>query len=63
VREAAPYLGLGTTLAVTVAVGVWLGHVLDERLGTHPLFFLAGAVFGLFAAGYHFYRSVAGRRP
>lgn len=63
VREAAPYLGLGTSLAVTVLVGLWLGYSLDQRFGTYPVFILTGAVFGLFAAGYLFFRSVTGQRP
>jgi F0F1-type ATP synthase assembly protein I len=57
-REAAPYLGIGTSLAVTVSLCVWAGHWLDRKLGTEPLFLLAGAVFGMGAAGYHFYRTV-----
>jgi F0F1-type ATP synthase assembly protein I len=62
-REAAPYLGVGTSLAVTVLLGLGGGYWLDEKLGTKPIFFLVGGAFGLFAAGWHFYRSVMGRKP
>jgi len=61
-REMAPYLGLGATLAVTVLGGVGIGHWLDGKLGTTPAFVLAGAVVGLMAAGYHFYRLVRVKR-
>jgi F0F1-type ATP synthase assembly protein I len=55
-RDAAPYLGLGTTLAGSVLLGLGLGYWLDSKLGTRPAFFLVGAVMGLLAAGLHFYR-------
>lgn len=55
-RDAAPYLGLGTTLAGSVLLGLGAGYWLDSKLGTRPAFFLAGAVLGLLAAGLHFYR-------
>lgn len=62
-REAAPYLGLGTTLASSVLLGVGAGYWLDSRLDTRPAFFLVGAVLGLLAAGLHFYRTlVVGKR-
>jgi F0F1-type ATP synthase assembly protein I len=60
VREAAPYLGLGTTLAVTVLAGLGGGYWLDGRLGTRPVFLLLGGVLGLAAALYHFFKTVAG---
>lgn len=62
VREAAPYLGMGTSLAVTVLLGLWIGHWLDKKLGTEPAFFLVGAGLGLLAAGYQFYRTVVVRK-
>jgi ATP synthase protein I len=61
-RDVGPYLGLGGTLAVTVLVGVGGGYWLDGKLGTTPAFVLAGAVVGLLAAGYHFYRLVRVKR-
>ena len=61
-RDMAPYLGIGASLAVTVLMGVGVGYWLDGRLGTTPAFVLAGAVVGLLAAGYHFYRLVRVKR-
>jgi len=57
-REAAPFLGLGTTLAVTVLAGLGGGYWLDGRLGTRPVFLLLGGTFGLGAALYHFFKAV-----
>jgi ATP synthase protein I len=62
-REAAPYLGMGTSLAVTVLLGLWIGHWLDKKLGTEPILFLVGAGLGLAAAGLQFYKAVAVRKP
>ena len=59
-REAAPYLGLGTTLAVTVLAGLGGGYWLDGRLETRPVFLLLGGTFGVGAALYHFFKTVAG---
>ena len=58
-REAAPLLGLGMTLAVTVLAGLGAGYWLDERLGTRPVSLLLGGVFGLGAALYYFIKTVA----
>ncbi len=62
-REAAPYLGIGTSLAVTVLAGIGAGYWVDGRLGTRPLFFFVGAVLGLLGAFVQFYKTVAGRKP
>jgi F0F1-type ATP synthase assembly protein I len=59
-RDAAPYLGLGTSLAGSVLLGIFGGYWLDKKLGTHPIFFLVGAVLGLAAAGIQFYRMAIG---
>jgi F0F1-type ATP synthase assembly protein I len=61
-RDAAPYLGLGTSLAGSVLLGILGGYWLDRKLGTHPIFFLVGAVLGLAAAAIHFYRTVVVRK-
>ena len=58
-REAAPLLGLGTTLAVTVLAGLGGGYWLDARLGTRPVFVLLGGAFGLGTALYYFVKTVA----
>ena len=62
VQDAGPYLGMGIGLAATVLLSLGAGHWLDGKLGTTPLFFLLGGVFGMAAASYHFYRTVAARR-
>lgn len=62
-REAAPYLGIGTTLAVTVLLGLGAGYWVDARLGTKPLFFLLGGAFGILVASWHFYKAVMGPKP
>lgn len=62
IREAAPYLSLGTQLAASVLLGLGAGYLLDRRFGTQPIWFLVGAVLGLVAAGVQFVRST-GRRP
>ena len=55
-RDSAPFLGIGSSLAATILVGVWGGHWLDERYGTEPRYFLIGAAVGLLGAFYHFYK-------
>jgi F0F1-type ATP synthase assembly protein I len=64
-REAAPFLGLGTTLAVTVLAGLGGGYWLDRQLGTRPVFLLLGGALGLGAALVHFFTAVASlnKRP
>ena len=44
------FVGLGTTVAGCVAVGVGGGIALDAWLGTSPLFLVIGLVLGLAAA-------------
>jgi len=60
VRDLAPYLGIGTSLAVTVLVGLGAGYWLDSRFGTRPWLFLLGGVLGLGLALYQFFKTVAG---
>lgn len=69
-REAAPLLGLGMTLAVTVLAGLGGGYWLDGRLGTRPVFLLLGGTLGVGAALVYFIKTVtgsskdqAGRKP
>jgi ATP synthase protein I len=57
-REAAPYLGIGTSFAASVLLGLGAGYWLDRRLGTSPWLFLLGAAFGLFAGFYQFAKTV-----
>ena len=60
VREAGPYLGLGTSLAATVLLGLGLGYWGDRELGTKPWLFLLGGALGLGAALYQFVKSARG---
>jgi hypothetical protein len=62
VQDAGPYLGMGIGLAVTVLLCLGAGHWLDGKMGTDPLFFLLGGLFGMAAAGYHFFKTTAARR-
>jgi F0F1-type ATP synthase assembly protein I len=64
-RESAPYLGIGSSLAFTVLLCLWVGHSLDRKFGTEPRYFLVGAVIGVVAAFLHFvkmYRTMTGRK-
>jgi ATP synthase protein I len=61
-REAGPYLGLGTSLALTVLLGVGAGHWVDGRLNSEPVFTLVGSFVGLAAALYGFFRTVLGKK-
>lgn len=60
VRDLGPYLGIGTSLAATILLGLGGGYWLDSRLGTRPWFFLLGGVLGLGLALYQFFKTAAG---
>ena len=62
-REAAPYLGIGSSLAATVLLGLGAGYWLDRRLGTEPYLFLAGGVLGIVVAFWQVYKLVMVRKP
>ena len=47
---AAAFLGMGTSAAACVGMGVWLGSVADGRFHTSPLFLVLGIFLGLAAA-------------
>ncbi len=55
-REAGPFIGLGTTLAATVLAGLGAGYWLDGQLGTSPWLLLLGGTLGMGAALVHFLR-------
>ena len=61
-RDAAPLLGLGTTLAVTVLAGLGGGYWLDDRLRTRPIFLLLGGTLALAAGLYYFVKTVTGQQ-
>ena len=62
VREAGPYLGIGTSLAATVLLGVIVGRWLDARWGPAPLWTLLGSCLGVVAAMVGFFRTVTTRK-
>ena len=62
-RDSASFLGIGSSLAFSVLLCLWLGHWLDKKFGTEPRYFLVGAVVGVVAAFLHFwqmYRTMTG---
>jgi F0F1-type ATP synthase assembly protein I len=60
-KEAGPYLSIGTALAATVLLGVGAGYWVDRRWGTKPVFLLIGGTLGVFTALFQFFKTV-GRR-
>jgi F0F1-type ATP synthase assembly protein I len=62
-REAAPYLSIGSSSAASVLLGLGAGYWLDGKLGTRPLLFLLGGVFGILTALWQVYKLVMGRKP
>ena len=61
-REAAPSLGIGSTLAITVALGLGAGYWIDGKAGTRPLCFLLGGVLGMLVAFRQVYTLVMRRK-
>ena len=43
---------LGVAFAVAVLMGLFLGHLADDRLGTVPILTILGALLGLAAGAY-----------
>lgn len=62
-RDFAPYLGLGTTLAVTVGLACALGYWLDGVLGTSPILALVLGVLGVVVALFQFVRLASQAKP
>jgi ATP synthase protein I len=58
-RDVAPLIGIGTTLAVTVLLGLGVGYWVDRRLETGPWFLFAGGLLGMALAFYQFFKTVA----
>lgn len=57
-NEAAPYLGLGIEIMVSMAFFVVLGYFADRWLGTSPWLLIVGAFLSLVATGVTLYRLV-----
>jgi ATP synthase protein I len=58
--QVAPYLGLGTQLAATIAIMTFVGVFLDNKFQTKPVFILICTFFGAFAGLYNFIKSITG---
>lgn len=54
------YGGHGIALGLAVALFAWLGTLLDERLGTSPLFVLLGGAAGFAGGLYRLLRDLTG---
>ena len=61
-RRAAPYMGLGMTMAASVLLGVLGGRWLDNRLGTAPWLMVTGLLLGV-GIGFYNLIVVLVRRP
>lgn len=57
------YGGHGLALGLAVALFAWLGNLLDERLGTSPLFVLVGGGLGFAGGLYRLLRDLAHEPP
>jgi len=57
-REIGPYLGLGTQLALSIIVFLFIGRWVDSQLETYPIFLLVGAFIGAVGGFYHFIKTV-----
>jgi ATP synthase protein I len=58
ISPVAPYLGLGTQLAITIVILAFLGVYLDGKFQTKPVFILICTFFGAFAGLYNFIKSI-----
>jgi F0F1-type ATP synthase assembly protein I len=62
-REVAPLLGVGTSLAASVFVGWLVGRWADGHWGREPLFTILGAMLGLIVGMYEFLRIAMSKKP
>lgn len=51
-REVAPYLGLGTQLAATIVLFLFIGTEIDEYYNSKPLYTIILATIGIFVGLY-----------
>lgn len=56
--SAAPYLGLGIEIMISMVFFVVLGYFADRWLGTSPWLLIVGAFLSLVATGVTLYRTV-----
>ena len=57
-KDIAPYIGLGTQLAVTVTIMVFLGVWLDSQFELKPVLTIIFSFLGVFAGLYTFIKQV-----
>ena len=57
-RQLAPYMGLGTELAASVAGMLLIGYFLDQHFKTSPWLLLTGATVGLIGGFFNFIREI-----
>lgn len=57
-RQLAPYMGLGTELAASVAGMLLVGYFLDKHFNTSPWLLLIGAAAGLIGGFFNFIKEV-----
>ncbi len=56
--DAAPYLGLGIEIMISMVFFVVLGYFADGWLGTTPWLLIVGAVLGMVATGVTLWKTV-----
>ena len=56
--DAAPYLGLGIEIMLSMVFFVFLGYFADGWLGTTPWLLIVGAVLGMVATGVTLWKTV-----
>lgn len=57
-RDIGPYLGLGTQLAASIILMLFIGKWLDQYLGTYPYLMIIGSFLGGFAGIYNVIKAV-----
>ncbi len=55
------FVGLGFEIVVPLIAGVFLGNWLDRWLGTRPWLLVVGAILGMAAGFFNFFRAVLPR--
>jgi len=56
-KEIGPYIGLGSQLAATIILMIFLGMWLDEKLELKPVLTIVFSLLGGFAGIYNFIKS------
>jgi F0F1-type ATP synthase assembly protein I len=51
-------LGIGWLIAIAIIGGVLVGHWMDGKLGTSPVFLIIGILFGVAVAVYGVYATI-----